>query len=240
MQFDFTLAANQSTTLDVSGRFFKYKSGTGVIRVRASAGGYVDLLPGQGVWNVQFSSLTVTDKSGAANAGVVLAGEFDFRDDRIVGTVDVVDGGKTKTNAGIAFSGGVQSGAPAGNYAVCQLWNPAGSGKNVIVSKAFISTDITSVLLMGVGNAVNGATLGNPANKLASGLTSSARNCYDYLPGNPAGFKTLAYVSLMANTPFLYHFAEPVILQPGYGISARMGAMAGTLNAAFEFVEETA
>ncbi|MCL6484930.1 MAG: hypothetical protein I4O49_12305, partial [Janthinobacterium lividum] len=114
MQYDFNLSPGGAQNLDVKGRFFKYRSGTGAIRVRASKGGYVDLLPGQGVRGFDFESLTVADRSGANNVGVLIVGDFDFQDDRIAGTVDVVDGGRTRTLAGIAFGASAYQAAVPG------------------------------------------------------------------------------------------------------------------------------
>jgi hypothetical protein len=83
MQFDINLGANKSQHLDVSGTFLKYKSGTGPIRVRLNGGGYIDLVPGQGVSNVKFDNVDVQDRSGLTNTGTILAGNYDFRDDNV-------------------------------------------------------------------------------------------------------------------------------------------------------------
>lgn len=91
MQYDFTLAAGAAQSFDVVGKFIKYQHGTGMIRVRMSMGEYVDLLPGQGVFSVDYTRFTVTDRSGANNVGALLAGDFDFRDSRISGAVEVND-----------------------------------------------------------------------------------------------------------------------------------------------------
>lgn len=240
MQYDFTLTAGQSQTIDIAGRFFKYKSGTGVIRVRASAGGYVDLLPGQGVWNINFTSLTITDKSGAANAGVLVAGEFDFRDDRIVGTVDVVDGGKSRTLSGNAFASAVLGQPVLAKQSTCQLWNPVGSGKNVFISKLFLSTQIQGIINIGTNNAANAATAGGvPSSKRASGGVPIARQYADAVTGSPAGFQYLGQVILTPNLPFIYQLAEPVMLSPGYGMCTWHNTIdTPQLSTTFEFIEE--
>lgn len=92
MQYDFNLEANGSQFIDVKGRFFKYKNGTGKIRVRNSTGGYIDLLPGQGVNGLNYSSLSITDLTGAQNTGYLLAGDYEFSDSTVTissGTVAV-------------------------------------------------------------------------------------------------------------------------------------------------------
>jgi hypothetical protein len=91
MQYDLNLNANGSQRLEVAGRFFKYTNGAGKIRVTTNKGAVIDLTVGQGVWGEEFQSLTVLDRSGATNNGVLLAGSYDFRDDTVAvsGTIDV-------------------------------------------------------------------------------------------------------------------------------------------------------
>jgi hypothetical protein len=239
MQFDFNLGANQSQHIDVVGTFLKYKAGTGMIRVRLNGGGYIDLLPGQGVNNVNFTSVDVQDRTGAANSGTLLAGMYDFRDDRITGTVDVVDGGKARTKANMAFSAAVWSPASAGNYTTAQIFNPAGSGKNVVCSQIILTTDFSAVIVIGWNNQANGALLGTFNSKLSGGASSVAQQANNGLPGLPTNFKYLGAYQASTNAPFIYKFAEPVVLQPGYGLSVQNNAMAnGAIQANFEFIEE--
>ena len=91
MQYDFSLTAGGAQSFDVVGKFIKYQYGTGLIRVRMSMGEYVDLMPGQGVFSVDYTRFTVTDRSGAGNNGALLAGDFVFRDSTITGSVEVKD-----------------------------------------------------------------------------------------------------------------------------------------------------
>ncbi len=140
MQFDFTMAANGGQRIEAIGKFVKYSTGVGLIRVRMSGGAYVDLLPGQGIWGVDFSGLEVSDRSGAANSGVILAGNFDFRDERISGNVLVSDDSSYFTEQGASYIGTGNSNATAGaNYNQVSLFNPAASGKNILVQKIIIA-----------------------------------------------------------------------------------------------------
>jgi hypothetical protein len=240
MQYDFNMAAFGGQQLDVKGKFFKYKSGNGLIRVKATGGGYVDLLPGQGVWNVEYSGINIADRSGLPNAGVLLAGEFDFHDDRITGTVDVVDGGKSRSLQGVAFASAVLGQPLGGTRTTCQLWNPPGSAKKVIVSKLFLSSTITGIINIGTNNVVNaGGPGGVPASKKASGSAPVARHFPDGVAGVPLGFQYLGQVILTANQPFIYQLAEPVLLDPGYGFCTwHNTADTPQLSTTFEFIEE--
>jgi hypothetical protein len=97
MQYDFQLNSGQARVIDVSGRFLKYASGVGgttLLRVILTNGGYIDLLPNQGVWNVEFQKIVLKNLSGATLVGSILAGDYDFQDGRIAGSVSVINGVK--------------------------------------------------------------------------------------------------------------------------------------------------
>lgn len=150
MQYDLNLAANGSQRLEVNGQFFKYTSGAGKIRVTTNKGAVIDLVQGQGVWGESFSALTVQDRSGSANPGVLLAGSYDFRDDNvnIGGAVQIGNDASHRvpiesmdaptncyiTNASIA----------AGTNAVITVVDPSLNVRGVVVSRAFIQRQNTS------------------------------------------------------------------------------------------------
>lgn len=242
MQFDFNLEANGSQSIDVAGKFFKYKSGTGVIRVRMTSGGYVDLMPGQGVWNVEFSSITVQDKTGAANTGIVLAGWFDFRDDRITGTVDVVDGGRTRTLAGQAFMSWANLGAgAAGLNSVHQLWNPAGSGKNIVIEQIQISSPAGGFAGVAFWNlpitnlvAANGGSGTSKKNGIGTSVGQRRTEHTGVVPYAPNLFST----ALAAGVNFDRKFNEPVLLTPGMGLCIFHGSTATEIAVGYEWFEE--
>lgn len=237
MQYDFNLAANGGMTLDVAGKFFKYKSGTGAIRVRASGGGYVDLLPGQGVWNVQFSSLQILDTSGGANKGVLLAGNFDFHDDRITGTVDVVDGGKARTFANMAFLGYSNGGQVVSNYTNNQLFNPYGNTRNIIVERINISTTVAQAAVLRIVNETIGIGA-NAASKKSGGANSSAFMQSNATP-MPINGQVIYAMYFGNNSTITLPLSEPIILTPGTGLSVSSGNANGLdLPVTFEFFEE--
>ena len=232
MQYDFNLEPGGGQTIDVRGRFFKYRSGNGLIRVRTSLGGFVDLLPGQGVENVNFTSLTVSDRSGAVNAGVILAGEFDFRDDRIAGSVEVIDGGRNRTMANQAFVAATYRGGIAGNSALIQLFNPVDSGRRVVVGWQAKSSAGGG----NVGICVEAAPLSTfdkyAQSKLSGGAPSKAQLRTESRVGNFIG------ASLASDTMGDRRWIEPVVLMPGYGLTTWSGTLGQDVLGAFEFFED--
>jgi hypothetical protein len=237
MQFDFNVGANQSQHIDVVGTFLKYKAGTGTIRVRLNGGGYIDLMPGQGVNNVNFTSEDVQDRTGAQNTGTILAGIYDFRDDRISGTVDVVDGGKARTAQGIAFYAYVNAAKSAGNFAHSQLWNPVGSGKNLIVEKVMLTNGSVATLQSLRYGGVAMPTLGTPpVNKKLNGPASVAQCRSDLNAAQSGAIMFNSYVSANLLLPLVPN--EPIVVPPGNGIMAVGGEVGNDAPVTFEFYED--
>jgi hypothetical protein len=235
MQFDFNLQANGGQVIDVAGRFFKYKSGTGLIRVKTDKGGYVDLLPGQGVWGVEFSSLNVQDKSGAANAGVILAGGFDFRDDRISGSVEVIDGGRDRTLANRAFWGQAGVGVVAAQYPHVQLFNPAASGVNVYIPSIVVSSGTAGFVGIGVQfAALDFVNFGTSKKVGGSAAKSEVQRRNINIKTWGAQFTSR---QVQANVSVEKKLAEPILLTPGWGAVVWHETVATDLSAEFEFIE---
>jgi hypothetical protein len=226
MQYDFSLAGSASVVRDVKGKFFKYKSGAGLIRVGLSTGQYVDLLPGQGIWGVDFTWLTITDKSGVANAGVVLAGEFDFHDDRIAGDVSIIDNSKSKVLSGVEFIRYRSTPAGAGTYSIVQLFNPTGSGKNIAIRQMQICSD-TANNIASLYSCTVDANLSPsyPTNKnigFPAGILK-AMSFTDVVGQATTLMGTLTAIGAVPTTVNVYQsiaIVDSIILRPGFGLCA--------------------
>lgn len=243
MQYDFTLNPNGSQTLEVSGTYFTYKGGLGAIRVTPSSGDSVDLLPGQGMSAVKFDRLTIKDLSGAANAGAVLAGTGAWRDERIAGTVEVIDGARNRTLANQAFQGNTYCAGVAGQIPMCQLFNTDPT-RRVIV------TAVTTT--QGTGGAVGimivSAAIGNPANtgmngtrypssKLSGGVPAKAEMRVGNSASNPVGAALISN-SVQPGIAQERRYTDPVILLAGYGLTVWYPGAGQDVTAGFEFIEE--
>lgn len=245
MQFDFNLNPNASQQIEVKGKFFKYKNGLGSIRVRENGGDFIDLQPGQGVWNRNYASLSVQDISGAANNGILIAGDFDFRDDTIIGTVDVLDGGKKRTSSNVAFSCYGRSNASGGLYSCVQLYNDASSVKKIIVESLDIQCQTASELV-GIGITKNNIILTTQGvagySKLSSGVDSQSARIYTQplsQPGDTAIIKNaLSVIGIIQYQTTAKKFIEPVVLMPGYGLAVWSGSINCDLYVTYEFFEE--
>ena len=238
MQYDFNLPPGGALNLDVKGKFFKYRSGTGPIRVRASKGGYVDLLPGQGVWSLDYDSLNVQDRSGAQNMGVLIAGDFDFHDDRITGTVEVIDGGRTRTNSENSFSAVWGPSGTAASYNQVQLFNPVGSGKRVIIDQVMVGSSAFDVI-QGYFYATALDAYGYGQNKKSGGAQSVCEARIKVVPVRLMATPAIMSVSVNGSSSIPYRPTSPFLLLPGTGFMLQNAVQNVGLYADIEFYEES-
>jgi hypothetical protein len=239
MQYDFALTPLGGQIINAKGRFFKYRAGTGLIRVKLTDGAVIDLLPGQGVSNRNFESIEITDKSGAINTGTILAGDFDFRDERITGTVDVVDGGKSRTLANSSFMLQVPTPVVAGQLSHAQLFNPASSGKNVMVEAITYAADTANTgVFVFMHNVQLANFMGAGQSKKLGGQDAVAKGYSSTNVGAVNANLNLMGVNIPQGTPITYRPTEPIIIAPGFGLVMRQAINGVGLTANFEWYEE--
>lgn len=104
--YPFNLSAGQTLSLPIEGDYFRIQSATGAIDVTVDGVGTLpDLLNGQGLKNVPFKRLTIKDKTGAANAGVILVAFDEFIDNRTYGVNDLSAGSLATLRQPLAATG---------------------------------------------------------------------------------------------------------------------------------------
>lgn len=238
--YDFTTSANGTMVVFAAGSYFRILSSTGAIQVGGEFGQIGPLLAGQGLRNKQFSSITIKDLTGNANKGIIIVGDQDFVDDRITGEVSVIDGGKARTIAGNAFTWNPTQTSGAGGIPMAQLWNPAGSGKNVIVSEGVIFTQVAGGLYLGIATAALSAAGQAIANKRSLSATAPvAQPKVDSLAAQAVTTKTFGVAILPAAGTWSIQLREPLVIEPGTGLVFQHNTVgASTISGMFEFFEE--
>lgn len=229
MQYDFQLQAGGGQSIEATGIFIKYKSGLGAIRVTTSNGDYIDLTVGQGIRvSKQFSRIVVNDKSGSINTGVLVVGDVDFHDDSIVGTVQVVDGGKNNTLKGNCFLGAMNPTiATAGHYGFAYLTNPSNSGKTIIFEALSVWTSVGEQWSLHMVPTGNTPTTAYGTNKLVNGPQSTGI-LWTFEESSLAGPGTiLRKEQLSAGVSRDFKPTEPIILLPGNTIGIGFGTVVG-------------
>jgi hypothetical protein len=214
MQYDLNLLPNGSQRLEVSGRFFKYVSGAGKIRVTTSKGAVIDLIVGQGVWGEEFSSLVVQDRSGAANVGVLLAGNYDFRDDTVAinGAINVGNSTANRVQVQdiISYSGNFSDTGLV--TATTSIVPAAGNVNGVYV-------DLFSVALSSAGGTAT-------AVQLLAKATAPVALC----DGDVLYSATLTGGTAGSGSGFTGSTNRRIFVSPGKGLWLRQDVLAGALQ----------
>ncbi|MBN9357540.1 MAG: hypothetical protein J0I15_13890 [Herbaspirillum huttiense] len=224
MNFPLNLAVGAAQPVSQVGNYVYYKAGSAggadpSIKVKTDLGDEYILMPGQGfrLDKRTFTNLQVTNAAGQATIiGMLLIADGGFFDNRVTGSVEVIDGGKARTLAGGAFMGGVQCPAGAGLYSHLQLWNPPGSGKNIIIESATYSSSQNGGVFFRTNAAALSSLQGNGVAKLAGAAVSAAELRYQTINAYQSGNNMLV-LNLSAGQFSTFNFKEPVVLKPGNG-----------------------
>lgn len=233
--YDITIAANTTRQLDAPGSYFYYYAGSAggadsTITLRGlSSGLRIILKPGQAfrlpAGQIETSWVLTNLANVATIIGSVIVGDGDITDNRVTGSVEVVDGEKYRTMAGGMFVASSYSPAAAGNYSFVQLWNPAGSGKNLIVGQIGLSTSLASAINIYFSNSQH-ASLNSAPQRYQNKLSGSAS-----IPVAQARYKQSAIFETFpmglgwspycqANNMVPWPIKGALVVQPGYGMNA--------------------
>lgn len=248
--YDITIAANTTRQLDAPGSYFYFYTGSAggadsTITLRGlSSGLRIVLKPGQAFRlpvGQNETSWVITNYANAATiVGTVVVGDGDITDNRVTGSVEVIDGGKNRTMASMSFSGYCGSGASAGNFSHAQLWNPVGSGKNAVVEQIVATLNVTAGLFVKFYNTALTTQTQDPSSKKSGGsATSMQQRAQQNATILAGGFLNLAAFTLAGSTPITYKLAEPIVITPGYGLILVPSTQNVGVDANFEYFEES-
>lgn len=247
-QYDFTVAANQTIRKPAPGTYLRYYKGwaggadPSILVKNDTSGVQAILKPGQAIRLADGEKPAVEWMiSNFANAatitGYLAIGDGQLDDSTVTGEVSIVDGGKSRTLAGTAYSGYLGCAAVAAQYPHVQLRNPAGSGKNVFVESFLVSTSVAALITAGtyatqLANAITAATAKKYGGPAAAALSFYENNAV-YIPGS-----ILLGQQLGATQSLTINFREPVQLPPGSGFVIGAQTQNSALTASVEFFEE--
>ena len=230
--YDITIAANTTRQLDAPGSYFYYYAGSAggadsTITLRGiSSGLRLILKPGQAFrlpkGDVETSWILTNYANTATIVGTVLVGDGDITDNRVTGSVEVVDGGKNRTSSGSAHIATFNVGPFASAWSVGMLWNPTNSGKNIFVKTLSFSHSVTASYGAQLATALGtGLTQTNMIAPKRNGATSVAQTYVSnstYAVQWTAPYGSYATANLAANNIDKTVFQEPILLQPGSGL----------------------
>lgn len=246
--YDITIAPNTTRQLDAPGSYFYYYTGSAggadsTITMRGlSSGLRIVLKPGQAFRlprGENETSWVLTNFSNTATiVGTVIVGDGDITDNRITGSVEVVDGAKTRTITGSAgIMSGVNGLPGAGNTIQCGIWNPAASGKRAIVKQINFASSSTQVIFL--ARVATAGTITNNSNLLLDGSAfAGATKATTTVTAAPVA-SIFAGINVMAGQAYTLKLDEPVIVKPGYGLICQTGTVATDLSVLIPFFEES-
>lgn len=236
------LSAGQVWRLTIAADFFRIAAASWPVKVRILKAGRIlgemdGWQAGDFVRDVEFDAVEVEVGSNAQTVKVQIAGGG-VGSDRVLGEVSVIDGGKSRTAAGIAFSGLANQVGVAGNFAQVQLWNPAGSGKRIFIEQMLIGVTAADGASIYPALGMLTTDLGAASSKKIGGAPASARLKKSSVTVYPYSAQPLAGVNLQASGNATYKLTEPLCIEEGSGISVIASTTGNSVQATFEFFEE--
>lgn len=159
---------------------------------------------------------------------------------RTAGIVEVVDGARKKTDAGMAFLACPYQSQVAGQFARCQIFNPASSGKKIIVNQLVMTSNVqVGIALFSYDTLLaNDVTATRMGSKKLGGALGVAKVRTE---SSAVAYSGIILANFGANpnvnTPFSLEGA-PIVLDEGRGMAIEAQFANTNLVMNVEFVEE--
>lgn len=226
-EIPFTLAAGASLVLPAGSFEFVYLSSVSAgasVRLKGSQVS-IDLVVGRRVefGNPTVQPLTLENNGSGSVSGVLLVGSGNVRDSTVVGSVSVIDGGLEVVGSKVAFCVRAFKAAVVGEYSAVQLFNPAGSGKRVILDQYSLGSDVAGAISVAGGVAEQSAgTIRSPENCYIGDVSASVCNVWsvsdvEFWTAKP-GYFLIAGVTVVADSTFAVVPPRPFILDENMGL----------------------
>lgn len=234
------LAAGESWRLNIAGDFFRlseaaYPVSVSLLKGQRIVGTMRNMLAGDYVRDIAFDGVIIDNGALAQSVSAQIAGGG-AGSDRVLGEVSVVSGERFRTMAGASFWQSKSLTAAAGNLPHIQLWNPAGSGKRVVIEDIGGSVS-ASLMKIALGSVPLTTLVGNAQNKrLGGGLSAAELRTQESVSSIGNDFASFAFEP---NIFSVLKLTSPIILDEGVGLNVKCGATGSTLQANVQFYEES-
>lgn len=237
------LAASESWRLNIAGDFFRlseaaYPVSVSLLKGLRIVGTMRNMLAGDYVRDIAFDGVIIENGAMGQNVSAQIAGGG-AGSDRVMGEVSVINGEVANVKAGRCFVKSSGVGAVAGQYPHVQIYNPAGSGKNVILSKVTVfSAASIRFSLMRYNTplaTLSGAGYAKKASMPDAAAVVRMENNVARL-GVPVANFAIGAPETAVEVPF----AEPFIIEQGGGLVISDWAVNHEIYATFQWSEENA
>lgn len=154
--------------------------------------------------------------------------------------VSVIDGEKNRTIAGGMFAAGVYAGAAAGLYSAAQLWNPAASGKNLIVLSLACHQNVawSAIAYHSSAALATDRTVVDAANKLSAAAVGVGLIKVQAIAFPAFAATKMKVFSGVALDEKSWNVRGALVIKPGYGLSVVTLNVNTDLYGNFEWFEE--
>lgn len=238
--YDFTIPAGGAVQLAVCGSTAKILAASGAVQIQTDTGARILAMPGQGVRNFDFGKITLVDKSGAVNKGFIWIADADMIDDRITGEVSVIDGAKSRVLSNTAFCRSITFNPGGAAYGTAEIWNPAGSGKNLIVEELTLLQGFAAgaYFNVGFGNTAQYATPATGLSKKSGGVVSLGQIARNDEAVAGTGLNGQYVFAPPVNQTVGFGLKEPFIIQPGATLRVQASFVGSVVSVGFQWFEE--
>ena len=184
-----------------------------------------------------FDAVEVINSASGAQTLDIFIGSGEVGIDRIVGEVSVINGEISRVKSLNCFIGYSTSTGGAGLYPQVQLFNPVGSGKNLILNKASVILSVAggAGLLRGSVQLLNSSGAGS--NKFLGKSNSLGVMRNEAAAAVVAG-TLIGTVVPPANDQRDFLFSEPLLIEPGLGVSFYCANPTSTATCIWQWIEE--
>lgn len=215
------LTAAQRLQVQIAGNFFRlsvapYPVTVSLISNSRIIGTMAGMLAGDYVKDIEFDGVVIVNGATDQSISYQIAGGG-AGSDRVLGEVSVINGEVASVKAGRCFMGFAGGAGVAGQLMHAQIWNPLGSGVELIVSKISVIAGVQQSI--GINTFGFALTNGSSTKRNKSSLLANpkAALCYGaYAAMQGTQFGNFATSSTMENVDF--EFSEPIVVVPGRGI----------------------
>ena len=248
--YDIKLAPGDVRVINVQADYIYYRAGSAggadpaIEFSRRSGGERVFLYPGQSYRlpadSAYGSEWALRNLKGEQTIiGSILMGEGSFQDNRISGAVEVIDGAKSRTLAGMAFSIATAPGTGVTVNSRVAILNPTGSTKNVVVeSVAFAPEAVATANLYSGTGPIGLADPGISKHMGMAGQISVAQVSKDATTTTVGAGTAMWQMSAAAGGRDFWVPKEPIVIPPGKSLIIWSNVKNVNFAALIEWFEE--
>lgn len=202
-----------------------------------NTGDAVSLSLGEDAVIPEFDTLLVShDGAGDQAVSVIVGRDVKKTSSSVAGFVEVVDGGRNRTDAGVAAFTGLGTVGVAGQYPYVQAWNPVGSGRNFIIETIKVSSPTTGDIMFSSYNVAIGSLFRYAKNK----KIGNADLAFEMRRHNQASLVGNFFNSIRIAADRIVDFSlrEPIVVPPGDSLLITHSVVASSVYAVIECYEE--